>query len=541
MRRAPNTDLAINAIPIRGLIGLWIIGLLVGLIGLGAVPLRDFDEAIVARVALELSHHKGTGALLPTLWNEPYINKPPGLHWLIAILINLNSVLNPHGSQPPPEIVIRLFPAIISSLIIPICGLIQWQLKPGEQFPSLATSAIFLTLLPIARHGRLAMLDGPCITAMALIWLLLLSNNRTIIDYLRMLAIGITSSFILMLKAPLLVPTICAALIPIFWGRELKKWWRWPLAIVLLIGLLPGISWHIWHGISRGDAALWLWGGDGAVRVLFDPGEGSDLGWKVPLIEILEGGWPWLLLWPIAIAWAWKSKYTRWGKWTLGTQITLALTILPLKTQLPWYSHPLWIPFGLLCGPILSWLITRENKHPIVCKKVLEKIPLAWILLGSIILLLGLIGTLGLVKELKPYSTLALAGGLGWATGGLLIYKRSKTKRRFGFLALLAGNITALALLMGSSLWLWELNESWAVQPVAKLIEKTKDHTVVIAGSEERPSLNWYAGKQIKRLQDDPSAKWILTKNPKEFKKLNPARDCSSYISNEEWTLLSCN
>ena len=34
---------------------------------------------------------------------------------------------------------------------------------------ALATSVILLTLLPVARHGRLAMLDGTQLTAMALL------------------------------------------------------------------------------------------------------------------------------------------------------------------------------------------------------------------------------------------------------------------------------------------------------------------------------------------------------------------------------------
>ena len=34
-------------------------------------------------------------------------------------------------------------------------------------------------------------------------------------------------------------------------------------------------------------------------RVLFEKGSGSELGVLVPIIEIFEGGWPWILVWPI--------------------------------------------------------------------------------------------------------------------------------------------------------------------------------------------------------------------------------------------------
>ena len=43
---------------------------------------------------------------------------------------------------------------------------------------ALATSAILLTLLPIARHGRLAMLDGTQLTVMAVLWIGLLRLHR---------------------------------------------------------------------------------------------------------------------------------------------------------------------------------------------------------------------------------------------------------------------------------------------------------------------------------------------------------------------------
>ena len=37
--------------------------------------------------------------------------------------------------------------------------------------------------------------------------------------------------------------------------------------IGMLLGLAPGAGWHLWHA-HTGSGALWLWGGDGAGRVL---------------------------------------------------------------------------------------------------------------------------------------------------------------------------------------------------------------------------------------------------------------------------------
>ncbi|NCX44779.1 MAG: hypothetical protein EBW74_10140, partial [Betaproteobacteria bacterium] len=63
---------------------LWLGALLLLLLPGLDLPLRDWDEGIVARVAFERSQKLGSFAdlLLPSYWDAPYINKPPGLHLL---------------------------------------------------------------------------------------------------------------------------------------------------------------------------------------------------------------------------------------------------------------------------------------------------------------------------------------------------------------------------------------------------------------------------------------------------------------------------
>ena len=134
-----------SRLPWRGLFALWAVAAALSVIGLGDVPLRDFDEATVARVALEL--HKGTGeaALLPTLWGNPYLNKAPGLHLIIAAVIGMTP-----ASELPDEWTIRIAPALLSSLVVPLGGMLLWRLRPGDRTSALATSVILMTLLPVA-------------------------------------------------------------------------------------------------------------------------------------------------------------------------------------------------------------------------------------------------------------------------------------------------------------------------------------------------------------------------------------------------------
>ncbi|MEO1691960.1 MAG: phospholipid carrier-dependent glycosyltransferase, partial [Cyanobacteria bacterium J06631_6] len=120
---------------------------------LGSLPLRDWDEGIVAGVARNIWRAEPGSQtwLYPTInYGDPYWNKPPLIHGLIALSYKLFGV---------SEWSTRLVPALLSACSVPLVYLIG-----REIFPRLATAIfsalVYLTLLPIARHGRVAMLDG---------------------------------------------------------------------------------------------------------------------------------------------------------------------------------------------------------------------------------------------------------------------------------------------------------------------------------------------------------------------------------------------
>ena len=244
-----------DAAPWIALAGFGLAAAVLALIGLGDLPLRDFDEATVARVAFELQQGLEEAPLLPTLWDQPYLNKAPGLHGLIALVIGATT----RPDQLPSEWTIRLAPALLSCLVVPLGGWLQWLLRPGDRSSTLATSVILLTLLPVARHGRLAMLDGTQLTAMALLWLALLQLNRSRCSALWGSIAGLMASAMLLLKAPLLVPAVAAGGLALAWGQEWKTWNNQATAFGgMLLGLAPGVGWHLWHAHIRGNQALWL-------------------------------------------------------------------------------------------------------------------------------------------------------------------------------------------------------------------------------------------------------------------------------------------
>ena len=503
--------------PILWVFLFWTIACVIAFVSLGNLPLRDFDEATVARVALELNQKSGLDRLLPSIWDKPYLNKPPGLHWIISFAIGISQNFQNNLDILPSEFCIRFFPALLSTFVVPLGGLIQWNLRPKDRISCIATSAILLTLLPIIRYGRMAMLDGTQLSAIALLWFCLSSikNNRS--TKFNFLGAGFACSFMLLLKAPLLIPALLASLIPLIWEYKSKRSlnnlsWIW-----FFYGLIPGLSWHLWNLLSNGSGAFWLWWGDGAGRVLFEKGSGSELGILVPIIEILEGGWPWILVWPIGFIWACSSINTRWGIWAFTTQIIIAGSIFPLKMQLPWYIHPFWLPFSLLCGPPISWLIQRQDNCYKFTKGILKRIPYILSFIGFCIFIFSLLIKLNVFNWGAEYLNITFSISASWLIGGGLLSNSRKDIRKIGFLGIIIGSIIGLFFFVSSNFWLWEINENWDVRPVAEFISDFPDEKIYIRNRFERPSLNWYAKKQIKSYDDKQKNKCVLLKETNDW------------------------
>ncbi len=501
----------------------WTIACGIAFASLGNLPLRDFDEATVARVALELNQKSGLERFLPSIWDKPYLNKPPGLHWIISFAIGISQKFQNNINLLPSEFCIRFFPALFSTFVVPLGGLIQWNLRPKDRIACITTSVILLTLLPIIRYGRMAMLDGTQLSAIAFLWFCLSSIKNYRSTKLNFLGAGFACSFMLLLKPPVVIPALCASLFPLIWESKSKKYlnnlsWTW-----FLYGLIPGFSWHFWNLLSYGKGAFWMWWGDGAGRVLFEKGSGSDLGVLVPIIEIFEGGWPWILVWPIGLLWASSSLNTRWGIWAFSTQIIIAGSILPLKMHLPWYIHPFWLPFALVCGPPVSWLIQRKENDYIFARKLLRKIPNFLSCIGLSAFVFSLLVKLKILNFGEGYFNVIFSITLAWFFGGLLLSNSRKNIRKVGFIGLIFGSIIGLFFFVSSKLWIWEINENWDVRPVAEFISNFPDQEIYIKNSFERPSLNWYARKQIKSFEEKNQTK------------------CKSIKKTNDWDLYTCN
>lgn len=487
-----------------GLSALWLAALALALVGLGRLPLRDWDESLVARVALETSQRSWPDLLLPTLWGDPYLNKPPGLHLLIGFALRVwRSASGAAPNVLPPEWVVRLVPAVLSTTLVPLIGLVQARLRPDRPAAALASAAMALTLLPLARHGRLVMLDGCQLAVIVSIWWAALHPDRRAGPLvLHGALMGLGGSALLLLKAPLALPLLVGTLLLKALDRDWgARQWRC-LLLGLALGLLPGLAWHGLHLQQRGADALRMWGRQGFARVA-QRLEGHSGGPIMPITEVLEGGWPWLALWPGAMGLAWRDRASRAGRWCLGTTALSATLVLPLGTQLPWYSLLLWPPVLLCCGPVLVWLVDRRADLRPACSAVMERVPAFWALLGAGLCALAFFAATTAQPALVPLIPLASAGGVGLLVGGGLLLAAARSWRRAGAIVLVLGLWGALLSLMAGPLWLWELNEQWAVPPVAALVRQQPSWPAFLWQMEERPSLNWYAGRRLRRWEDE--------------------------------------
>jgi 4-amino-4-deoxy-L-arabinose transferase-like glycosyltransferase len=223
-----------------------------------------------------------------------------------------------------------------------------------------------------------------------------------------------------------------------------------------------------------------------------------------PLIQVLSGGWPWLALWPVGISQAWRQRRERWGRWSLGLTALVTLMVLPLQTQLPWYSLLLWPPFALCCGPVLTALVEGT-----LAPRWRRGIAGLWLGLGVLVLAGVLLSPLlPALVALRPMAGLALPGGLGLLMAGWLLKGRRGAirRRRAAALGLVLGWGLSLLLLFSTPLWNWELNERPSILPLLPLVSRDSrggqlaNVPLLVDGSiGKRPSLRWYAQDPLGR------------------------------------------
>ena len=469
---------------------LWICGLTASALllltaNLGSLPLKDWDEGLVAQVAREI-YQAPVGRftwLFPTLWGEPYFNKPPLVHGLIAALYAIGGV---------NEWTARLPSASLTLASVPLLYGLGRELF-HQRLPAIFTTLVYLTSLPVIRNGRFAMLDGAILCFLLLLLWCLLCARR---DYRYLLGAGWAFGLLCLTKGVLLGGLLGGiALAFLAWDtpRLLRQPYLW---VGLLLGSVPVAGWYGAQWLHYGAA---FWGNNlvnqSLARVWTDVEDNGAPPWYY-LLELLKYGAPWILFLPGALRLAWTNRNLSWAKlglvWAAGYLTAISL----MATKLPWYILPLFPALALLIGAYLAEL-WQQGKQVGIPQFPLTSYSRLWI--GSLGLL-GLGGWAGAAyfmgwatpETANLWPILATAGAALMAAAVLAARQNPQ------FIAVLAwGTFLALLLLMLSPHWAWELAETYPVRPVAALVQQSSAAKIYTSYSYNRPSLNFYSQRQV--------------------------------------------
>ncbi|HEY9608136.1 glycosyltransferase family 39 protein, partial [Allocoleopsis sp.] len=454
----------------------WFLGFLIAAfvlwgIALGNVPLRDWDEGTRALVAREI--YRTGNWLYPTLQGKSYLLKPPLMDWLIALSYKIGGV---------HEFTTRLPGAFLSACGVPLLYLVGRELF-RQSLPAVFAASVYLTLLPVVRHGRLAMLDGTAVTFFLLLLLCLLKSRQ---DRRWAVGVGFGVGLIGFTKGLLVVPLAAIAFSFLLADRQfalLKSPYLW---LGLLLGNLPVLAWY---------AAQWQHYGANFVQVHFQSQGLERLSQSVEnhggapwyyLLELLKYTWPWMIFWPGGLYLAWQKRRSSWGCLVLIGTIGYLATISVMNTKLPWYIMPVYPFFALAVAAQLAEFWQHSQRYPRF---------LVWIF--GFLAIAGLAGCVYFILA-DPQPVLIIMGGVVALTMGTVAWYIQQNNPRF-ILILLLGMYLTLGLLMTSKSWLWELNEAFPVKPVAALIQAhtPPEAVVYMSFAYGRPSLSFYSDRRV--------------------------------------------
>ena len=510
---------------------LWVVGLLLAsvllfTINLGDLPLRDWDEGTVAHVAREIwqGDFNSRRWLYPSLGGEPYLNKPPLMHWLIALAYFLGGV---------NEWTSRLPGALLTAISVPLLYGIGREIF-RQRSPAIFSALVYLTMLPVVRHGRLAMLDGAVVSFFLFtVWCLLRSRRN--LRYC--LGVGIGLGLICLTKGIVGLLLGALALLFLLWDtpRLLGSWY---LLCGILLGSIPVVLWYAaqwWHyGHSFTDRAVV---DQSLSRVWSTVENHQEQPWYY-ILEILKYTSPWLGFLPAGFTHAWKNRNWSWAKLVLVWAGGYLLAISLMGTKLPWYVLPIYPAIAIVVGVQLSqfWHQPNPAKYPRFIVAFLTLLAIAtWV--ASLYF-----SPWGLERDLELQLILIAVAG----TMTLAAVLAARGDRQF-ISILIWGMYVSLLLFMTSPHWVWELAEAYPVKPVAALIQSKTPvgQKVYTTFPYNRPSLNFYSDRPVMSANlNDLQQYWLQFSQPyllldQATLKKFPLKSVRQQGSAEGWTLIT--
>ncbi|HLO87944.1 MAG TPA: glycosyltransferase family 39 protein [Nostocaceae cyanobacterium] len=469
-------------------IGLWLLLAAVFLwtINLGGVALRDWDEGYYALVARQM--YRTGNFLYPLLHDKPF-DKPPLGEWLIAASYYLFGV---------SEFSTRLPLAFFSAWGVPLIYWIGREIFTNpitNKIAAIFSALVYLTLLPVVRHGRLAMHDGITVTLFLLLLLSLLKIQQ---NKLWALVPGLAFGLLILARGEMALVLGAIAILYLFLDQRLSLLKIPDLWLGLIITNIPIIAWYVIQGQQYGGE---FWQGrlfGPLLTRIVQPFHNHDGPPWYYILELIKYSFPWLIFLPQSLILTWQNRRSSWGKLILAGLIVYGLIISIMRTKLPWYIMPIYPFIALSIGVKLADIWSNRQAYPQI-----------WQWLLSLPILVGLGGCVYFTLT-NQISLIPLAISLILVFAGV-VWLINQQQPKF-ILTLFIGVYIVLTIFVNSPVWVWELNENFKVKPVADLI---KNHTPVdtiiyTSFSYSRPSLDFYSDRQIKSAAiDELKARWL--------------------------------
>lgn len=455
--------------------------LLLWLVCLGNVSLKDWDEGTYALIAREIIR---TGDwIYLKIQGDPFLLKPPLGMWMMAFAYQIGGI---------NEVTTRLPCAILTAIGVPILYQISYLLFERKT-PALLSALVYLTLLPVVRHGRLAMLDGMSITFLLLSLFCLLQSRQ---DRKWSIGIGLMLGLITLTKGLLAIVFGLLVLLILIANRQislLKSPYLW---LGLIIGQIPAISWYLAQYYKYGDTFIQVHFFDQSFDRLSQSVEDHQGPIWFYAFDIIEYTFPWLLFIPGGIVMAWRNSRQNWARFALIGAVVYFTIVSLMKTKLNWYIMPVYPFLAIFAGAYLALIWQGE-------KPVYTVARFGWLLFAAFAGIVGC-GYFAIVERdpILVLMSLSLAISMGFAA--VLV----KQRNRLFIPTLFVGMYLVLFGLMSSQSWIWEINSDFLVQPVGQLIRQhvPRDSKVYSSLPGSRPSLDFYSDAKIEptKLEELP-------------------------------------
>ncbi|NES99831.1 MAG: glycosyltransferase family 39 protein [Sphaerospermopsis sp. SIO1G1] len=485
--------------------GLWLIVLLFAAmilfnINLGEMPLQDWDEGIVAQVAKEI-WNAPTGSmswLYPTLVGEPYQNQPPLMHWLVAWAYAWGGV---------NEWTTRLPGAVITAFSVPLLYCIARELF-YLRWVAIYSALIYLTMLPVIRNGRLAVVDGLGVTLLMLMMLCVLRSRR---DLRYCLGVGISLGLICLTKG--ILGIFLAAIVTVFlcWDtpRLLASSYLW---VGVFIGILPAIGWYLAQFMQYGYTSPIELGNESLNPINYIAhGQAQPL-WYY-FIEIIKWTWPWLVFLPQTLRFTWDNRNFSWAKLIIVWTGVYLLLISLVQVKLPWYLFPIYPSLALAFGFYVAQI---ENAS-------FSSYPRIWVTSFAILAVAASGGSIYFSLGSISNTDLQIIFACIALTMTLAAILAERGDRQF-LKILIWGSYICLFLFIKSNYWIWEPGQAYPVKPVAAMITRAnlKLEKIYTSFPYHRSSLDFYSdctvipasSRDLKYHWQSQQKPYLLVDNP---------------------------